>query len=282
MARPVTRRFVLMIYVLLGIFLVSLAVPLIRYQVAPNSWYGFRVPQTLRDPKVWYSANARAGWLLLMAGVAVSLVAVGLYPARRRLKDAAYAVWCSSVLLGIVLATLVMTWLYLRSVVPSPPNDAMHPEQSVMRFMVIVYVFIGLMLVGLAVPLVRGRVRPNRWYGFRVQETLQDADVWYAVNSYSGRLLLSLGVIVLAFLRLKHRLDGGPLGWGAFLFVDDMKNLALAIPLFTLIGLAGLFTAHAWESGAMHAAGVGLFIVSGAIVFFDIKHVFDRMDMDAS
>ena len=198
MPRPVTRRFVLMMYILLGLFLVSLAVPLIRHQVAPNSWYGFRVPETLGDPKVWYSANAYAGWFLLTAGVAVSLAAVGLYPGRRRLRDAAYAVTCSFVLLGTLLATFVMTWLYLRTLVPGALSGAMHAERSVTRFMVIVYLFIGLMLVGLAVPLVRGRVRPNRWYGFRVQETLEDPDVWYAVNSYSGRLLLGLGVIVAA------------------------------------------------------------------------------------
>ena len=49
------------------------------------------------------------------------------------------------------------------------------------------------------------------------------------------------------------------------------------IPLFTVIGLAGLFIAHAWEEGAMHSAGIALFIVSGAIIFLDMKHVFDRM-----
>ena len=95
-------------------------------------------------------------------------------------------------------------------------------------------------------------------------------------GDYLCGLLLSLGAIALAFLRLKHRLDGGSLGWRDFLFVDDMKNLALAIPLFAVIGLAGLFIARAWESGAMHAAGLGLFVVSGAIIFLDIKRVFDR------
>src|SRR5271165_1182965 len=97
-------------------------------------------------------------------------------------------------------------------------------------------------------------------------------------GDYQCGLLLSLAAIALAFLRLKHRLDGGSLGWGTFLFVDDMKNLALVIPLFALIGLAGLFIARAWESGAMHAAGLGLFVASGVIVFLDIKRVFDRMN----
>ncbi len=128
------------------------------------------------------------------------------------------------------------------------------------------------------------------WLGFWVQFLIlgllaligafvASEDAW--PGDYQCGLLLSLGAIILAFLRLKHRLDGGASSWVAFLLVDDMKNLALAIPLFTVIGLAGLFIADAWESGAMHAAGIGLFVVSGAIVFLDIKHVFDRMNSGA-
>jgi hypothetical protein len=101
-------------------------------------------------------------------------------------------------------------------------------------------------------------------------------------GDYLCGLLLSLAAVALAFLILKHRLDGGGSGWGTFLLVDDMKNLALAIPLFAVIGLAGLFIARAWEIGAMHDAGLGLFVASGVIVFLDIKHVFDRMNSGAS
>ena len=101
-------------------------------------------------------------------------------------------------------------------------------------------------------------------------------------GDYLCGMLLSLAAVALAFLRLKHRLDGGALGWGNFLLVDDMKHLAFVIPLFAIIGLAGLFIAHAWGSGAMHAAGLGLFVVSGAIVFLNIKRVFDRMNSGGS
>lgn len=100
-------------------------------------------------------------------------------------------------------------------------------------------------------------------------------------GDYLCGMLLSLAAVALAFLRLKHWFDGGVFGWVGFLFVDDMKNLALAIPLFTVIGLAGLFVAEAWESGAMHGAGLSLFVVSGAIVFLNIKRVFDRMNARA-
>ena len=97
-------------------------------------------------------------------------------------------------------------------------------------------------------------------------------------GDYTCGMALSLGAIALAFLRLKRRLDGNGSGWADFLLVDDMRNLALVIPLFTVIGLAGLFVAHGWENGAMHSAGIALFIVSGAIIFLDMKRVFDRIE----
>jgi hypothetical protein len=97
-------------------------------------------------------------------------------------------------------------------------------------------------------------------------------------GDYSVGLSLSLAAIALGFLWLKHWLDGGDPRANGFLFVDDMKNLALAIPLFALIGLLGLFLAAAWEDGSLHAAGLALFAASCAIIFLDIKHVYDRLD----
>jgi hypothetical protein len=97
-------------------------------------------------------------------------------------------------------------------------------------------------------------------------------------GDYDCGMALILGAIALAFLRLKRRLDGDGSGWADFLLVGDMWNLALVIPLFAVIGLAGLFIAHAFENGAMHSAGIALFVVSGAIIFLDMKHVFDRME----
>ena len=129
------------------------------------------------------------------------------------------------------------------------------------------------------------------WFGFWIQFLILGvlAVIGAFVASADARpgdypcgLLLSLGAVALAFLRLQHRLDGKASDWGTFLLVDDMKHLALAIPLFTVTGLLGLFIANAWESGAMHAAGLGLFVVSGVIVFLDIKRVFDRQNSGTS
>jgi hypothetical protein len=62
-----------------------------------------------------------------------------------------------------------------------------------------------------------------------------------------------------------------------FLFVDRPRDLAIVIPLFTVIGLAGLFVA-AGEQGSLQDAGIGLFAVSGIIVFLSLKRVFDALD----
>lgn len=60
----------------------------------------------------------------------------------------------------------------------------------------------GLLLVGLAVPLIRRRVKPNALYGLRVPSTLTDEWVWYEANARSGRDLLMIGLIQTAIALL--------------------------------------------------------------------------------
>jgi len=61
----------------------------------------------------------------------------------------------------------------------------------------IAYAVIGLLLIGLAIPLILGKVRPNAWYGFRIRLTLDNPDIWYPVNARAGRQLCAAGVVVL-------------------------------------------------------------------------------------
>jgi hypothetical protein len=96
-------------------------------------------------------------------------------------------------------------------------------------------------------------------------------------GDYAAGLILSLTAIGLAFFRLKLRLDGMPSEWSRSLLVDDMRNLALAIAVFTALGLAGLFVA-AGSEGSLHAAGVALFVTSALVVFLSLKNVFDTLD----
>jgi hypothetical protein len=91
-------------------------------------------------------------------------------------------------------------------------------------------------------------------------------------------LLLSLAAIALAFMLIKNRFDGAAAGCCSFLRVDDMRNLVAVIVIFTVLGLAGLFVAAAFDHGGMHNGGVALFVASALAVFLSLKHFFDTLD----
>ncbi len=63
-----------------------------------------------------------------------------------------------------------------------------------MVIMLSLYSFAGLILAGLSIPLLLHKIPPNGLYGFRVRATLDDPQLWYKVNAYSGRRLLVLGL----------------------------------------------------------------------------------------
>jgi uncharacterized membrane protein len=103
-----------------------------------------------------------------------------------------------------------------------------------MQLVVGFYAFVGLLLAGLAIPLMRKVVPPNRWYGFRIPLTLQDRQTWYAVNAWAGRRLLILGgattiSALLALLLPNAWLPVYVLGLGAFLLAGVLLILALGI-----------------------------------------------------
>ena len=62
----------------------------------------------------------------------------------------------------------------------------------------LVFPLLGLLLIGLAYPLARRQVRPNRWYGLRVPATFADEKVWYEANAVAGRDMMRLGIVVTA------------------------------------------------------------------------------------
>lgn len=52
----------------------------------------------------------------------------------------------------------------------------------------------GALFIALSVPLIKRKVKPNGWYGFRTPRTLSDPEVWYPVNEFGGRRFLWVGV----------------------------------------------------------------------------------------
>jgi hypothetical protein len=69
----------------------------------------------------------------------------------------------------------------------------------------VMFVGAGLLLMLLAVPLARRRVRPNRWYGLRLRATFADERIWYDANAASGREMAVFGAVRLANRLLRER-----------------------------------------------------------------------------
>lgn len=105
---------ILLLYVGVGLLMVVVSVPLIKQKVKPNGLYGFRVPQTLNDPDVWYAVNAHFGRRLLLTGVATMLAALLFYYVPGLDVDS-YAWVLLAVFVLFFGVGLVQSWRYMRS-----------------------------------------------------------------------------------------------------------------------------------------------------------------------
>src|SRR4051812_28405941 len=56
----------------------------------------------------------------------------------------------------------------------------------------------GLLCIGLAIPLVRGRVGRNSFYGVRFPQSFQSDDAWFAINRFGGKRLMVWSVPLIA------------------------------------------------------------------------------------
>jgi hypothetical protein len=99
-------------------------------------------------------------------------------------------------------------------------------------------------------------------------------------GDYACGVTLAATAVALAFLRVRARLDhasggGAAGGRAASLLVDNWASLTGVIVVFVILALVGLFLAAGYEYGGLHNAGLALFVVSGAAIFLNLKHVFD-------
>lgn len=70
-----------------------------------------------------------------------------------------------------------------------------------MSMILMVYLGVGVLDVIISIPLILGRIPPNRWVGVRVKRTLENKEIWYLANTYAGKWLCGTGlwVIFMAF-----------------------------------------------------------------------------------
>ncbi|HBB87852.1 MAG TPA: hypothetical protein DC047_09575 [Blastocatellia bacterium] len=75
----------------------------------------------------------------------------------------------------------------------------------------ILFAVVGLVLIGISIPLILRKVPPNSFYGCRTRKTLSDPNIWYEANHVSGIDFCLAGLIVfvssLAMLALGQNVD---------------------------------------------------------------------------
>ena len=96
--------------------------------------------------------------------------------------------------------------------------------------LMVMYLFFGVLLIGLSIPLMRNKIKPNGLYGFRIPKTMDDPDTWYAVNHHYSFRLFWLGVATVLSSMILYVIPS--------LTVDAYALSVLAV--FALVFLIGL------------------------------------------
>lgn len=91
----------------------------------------------------------------------------------------------------------------------------------------VLFILSGLLLVIAGIPMSRGKVKRNAWYGFRMPITQKSDEMWYPTNSYAGKGLVIVGLIVIVTSLFS-------------LLLSDLTSDEYAI-LMTIILLGALF-----------------------------------------
>jgi hypothetical protein len=88
-----------------------------------------------------------------------------------------------------------------------------------MAILMYLFVFSGILLMALSVPMILGKIPPNGWYGFRVKKTMENPEIWYPVNAYSGKWLLAISLVMILAAVGFYSIPGVPVDFYAYIIM---------------------------------------------------------------
>lgn len=94
-----------------------------------------------------------------------------------------------------------------------------------MESVFIIYFGVGFLFVGISLPLIKRKVKPNNWYGVRLPQTMNNEKIWYEVNEISGRHLCIFGLAICLLTII--------------LYFSQFFSFNLSFGIMTLLILAG-------------------------------------------
>jgi hypothetical protein len=94
----------------------------------------------------------------------------------------------------------------------------------------------GCVCIALGLPLMKRKIRMNRWYGVRIPKSFQSEEYWFKINEYGGRQLVVWSVPLIA--------------WGAVVLCNSHENVNrgfeafafAAFPVFLFIATVAVRT----------------------------------------
>jgi hypothetical protein len=105
----------LVMFLISGVILVAISIPLIRGRIAPNSLYGFHVRDTLDDPRTWYKTNTYSGKWLLATGLIFIAVCVLAYNIPN-IGLETYSLVCLAGFVIPITISVVCSWKYMKRI----------------------------------------------------------------------------------------------------------------------------------------------------------------------
>jgi len=63
---------------------------------------------------------------------------------------------------------------------------------------VIIHLLAAALVIGTSVPLMRGKVKMNAWYGMRIPAAFASDEAWLDINRYGGQLMFRWGWVIAA------------------------------------------------------------------------------------
>jgi hypothetical protein len=85
---------------------------------------------------------------------------------------------------------------------------------------------VGLLTIGLAIPLLQGNIGRNALYGVRFRQSFQSEEAWFAINRYGAKRMIiwalpviAIGVATLPFPLQRHPLLALLFGFAPLVFV---------------------------------------------------------------
>jgi uncharacterized membrane protein len=104
----------MLMYVIMGLLLTLIALPLYFQKIPPNGLYGFRVRKTFENRDVWYAVNKYSSRWLIVAGLLTVLSALVLYLVPGISLDG-YALACLGVFTVVLAIGITTSVRYMNS-----------------------------------------------------------------------------------------------------------------------------------------------------------------------